>query len=488
MPTSIRFFSSAFVLISLALSIVALAQDQAPVVGVGITINRQDNTTRIGKVIPGGAAEAAGIKANDELLAVDNRDAANLAVAEVINLVRGPEGSEVTLTVRTDGGAPRTITMRRAAVGAQAAPGPAPVVDPLAPVAPAPAEGGAPAWVKPGVRLTYYGASALIVTDPASGKNRRDEGPERSSGQAHVQVNVAYVDHDTVALDIRIYNIDVGSGQIQPPKSSGWVGAANQADEYWIHPAELARMQEAKTPEGSVTKENYQLDRKTYEAIRIVVQGTNSAKHRIYDLESGVLLYCGNESTGAVIPGRVPDSTKGYVKLVSIRQLELPWNGAPAPDWVGQTRSLFYAGAKTVAVPMSVTSSFPVTAECRFNRTGPGWVQFSEHAELKNNMGQPTQRAEAERVSGTSQIGGLWIPPAALAGLQPGQLDHDPLTRTQFSYVGAKGEAAIFTERSSDAETHYAYSRRTGMLVDTATSMRVGGVLVQVRSSFQRYE
>jgi carboxyl-terminal processing protease len=58
--------------------------------------------------IPGGPAEAAGVKANDVIVAIDGKDVASMAKADRTTPIRGPEGTSVRLTIRRPG-TPGTI-------------------------------------------------------------------------------------------------------------------------------------------------------------------------------------------------------------------------------------------------------------------------------------------------------------------------------------------------------------------------------------------
>ena len=70
-------------------------------VGVGITIKlREDGYMDIVEVVSGSPAEAGGILAGDVLLAADGQDCAELGMDGTRNLVRGEEGTSVSLTVR----------------------------------------------------------------------------------------------------------------------------------------------------------------------------------------------------------------------------------------------------------------------------------------------------------------------------------------------------------------------------------------------------
>lgn len=71
-------------------------------VGIGVTITvREDNGgLDILEVTPGGAAQAAGVLPGDILVAVDGQSVAGMNADQVKTLVRGEEGTELTVTVR----------------------------------------------------------------------------------------------------------------------------------------------------------------------------------------------------------------------------------------------------------------------------------------------------------------------------------------------------------------------------------------------------
>jgi carboxyl-terminal processing protease len=62
-----------------------------------------DCRMRVVRVIPGSPAEAAGLLAEDEILAVDGRTVEGDDLTDVIRRVRGPQGTEVTLEILRDG-------------------------------------------------------------------------------------------------------------------------------------------------------------------------------------------------------------------------------------------------------------------------------------------------------------------------------------------------------------------------------------------------
>ena len=80
-------------------------QEENAYVGVGITIVRQEDDSGflIATVIDGGPAQEAGIQVNDLLIGVEDQDVRGMTTAEVGSLVKGKEGTKVTLTVLRKG-------------------------------------------------------------------------------------------------------------------------------------------------------------------------------------------------------------------------------------------------------------------------------------------------------------------------------------------------------------------------------------------------
>ena len=72
--------------------------------GIGASIGVQDGLPLIIAPFDGSPADLAGIKAGDIIMAVDGVDTSGRALDEIIDEIRGPEGTDVTLNVlRLDG-------------------------------------------------------------------------------------------------------------------------------------------------------------------------------------------------------------------------------------------------------------------------------------------------------------------------------------------------------------------------------------------------
>ncbi len=72
-------------------------------VGVGIQIEDREDRVVVSSPIEGSPAEEAGIESGDVVVAVDGEDITEENVTDIAEKVRGPEGSEIRVTVMRDG-------------------------------------------------------------------------------------------------------------------------------------------------------------------------------------------------------------------------------------------------------------------------------------------------------------------------------------------------------------------------------------------------
>lgn len=85
--------------------------------GIGALVEmREDGKLQIVNVFPGQPAEQAGLHSGDRVLKVDGESIVGYGLYEAIALIRGPEGSEVTLEVERPEEGTFTVTLTRAAI------------------------------------------------------------------------------------------------------------------------------------------------------------------------------------------------------------------------------------------------------------------------------------------------------------------------------------------------------------------------------------
>lgn len=71
--------------------------------GVGMEIGTRNNTLTVIAPLEGTPAERAGLMAGDKILKINGQEAAGMVVDAAVKLIRGPRGTEVTLTIIRDG-------------------------------------------------------------------------------------------------------------------------------------------------------------------------------------------------------------------------------------------------------------------------------------------------------------------------------------------------------------------------------------------------
>ncbi len=71
--------------------------------GIGAEIGLRDDTLTIIAPLPGNPAEIAGLLAGDKVLAIDDYDTTGMSLDYAVNLIRGPKGTTVKLTILHNG-------------------------------------------------------------------------------------------------------------------------------------------------------------------------------------------------------------------------------------------------------------------------------------------------------------------------------------------------------------------------------------------------
>ncbi|MBX4195866.1 S41 family peptidase [Candidatus Parcubacteria bacterium] len=71
--------------------------------GVGMEVGIQNGSLTVVAPLKGSPAEAAGLRAGDRILKIDDKDTVNLSTEEAVTLIRGAEGTPVNLTISRTG-------------------------------------------------------------------------------------------------------------------------------------------------------------------------------------------------------------------------------------------------------------------------------------------------------------------------------------------------------------------------------------------------
>jgi hypothetical protein len=348
----------------------------------------------------------------------------------------------------------------------------------------------APPGVRPGLRITFYsaiasipGQSHILVPDAngnwvvqSTGQRFSEQGIFGQGGHGYSQVNVAYLDRALAVLDIRSLGLpDPSGGGLSYVQSySAAVGVPGAGGEYWLHPAALRQAVGMRSPGLAVLRMPYRIGNRQFNGIRIQSVSAGGGQAWVYDEETGVLLYNGSSSVGALPPGPVKQgetprrgTVMGLNRLVDVRVVSTPWSQSPAPGWVGRLNVVRYTGVQAVTVPGAGTAQIPVAVTLERTSAGAHWARYMQTLVAGGAGGLPANTTQAVRVFGPAQVGGLWIPPSVLAQLTPGRvLDRDPVTRMT-TVVGQAGrpDVVMISEGHDGQRLDYGYDRGSGMLV-----------------------
>lgn len=380
----------------------------------------------------------------------------------------------------------------------------------MLPLVPAAAQTDAPPCIKAGTRLTYFGMTASIPgeykklvqddngrwVDKNTGKRYDEEDVPGSGSAAFNIVQVGHVGDGVAQLSTKLYILDTGTKKCTFAVGGGLVGHAGCAADYWIHPDVLRQVREVNEQGVRILRMPYTVAGKLYKAIRFQSEDAAGYNARVYDLETGLLIFYGSRVQGQPIytpptggTGRAgvgQGSTQVVTGwIVEVKDIDVPWKAAAAPEWINQFRQLSYKGVQTSVVAAAGSRlDRAMTATLTPKARGRGWLRFTNHFVIESLPGMPPEEALQEGACGSAAVGGLWISPDALANLRPQQLieSNEPVgTTVAVSQVGQG-----FVTLSEVGPLHRidcTYNTRTGMLSAMTLTQQIG--LAQITHSIQ---
>jgi hypothetical protein len=369
---------------------------------------------------------------------------------------------------------------------------------------PGAAQTGAPDWVRPGTRITWYAAGSSIANadfqwqesedgtweDPVTGKRYTQVEAPTASGEGIFQLDVVAVDGTTVALQWALLGLDRGAGRFFSSTVGGWAAPAAAPDDFWIHPDLLAAVPATDLPDLKLLRGPYSAaDGATYAALGVLDPDKNAYSSQLFDLASGVLLSTTTRTQGNASPlhavGQDPPQANTQLTIgryLATRQRDAAALALARPDWAQAGATLRYEGSATFVNPldpMGPAQIWPVELAVTLGDGGPTWMTYAATS-TQWIGGVPITAAEAGIAGGE---GPWWIAPVALAAVAAGQqLDADPVTGQRLT-VGAVDEAAGTVTIASSLPgiaSASTYDRVTGMLVGASRSERGSGITTMI--------
>jgi hypothetical protein len=226
---------------------------------------------------------------------------------------------------------------------------------------------------------------------------------------------------------------------------------------------------------------------RTYRAIRFQREDLSGFQARVYDLETGLLVYFGSRVRGpSVITPPIGGAGRAGMGegssqvitgwIVEVKDIGAPWRDAAAPAWVGQFQQLSYRGVQTSIVAAAGTKLDRAMVGTLTPRArGPGWVRFTNRFLLESLPGMPPNEVTQEGACGPATIGGLWIAPEALAGLRPGQtIETNEKVGTSVTVSDARPGSVTISEVGPLHRMDCTYDATTGMLSATTLTQQIG--------------
>jgi hypothetical protein len=367
--------------------------------------------------------------------------------------------------------------------------------------------GGAPPdWVKPGLRLSWYGEAASVQTsyytyvedengdweDPITHKRYRqtdeDEMPT-AAGRAFTQSDVIAVDGDDVIMDTTMFNIDIETGHVSltPLWGGRYAGAA--VDGAWVRPDLLATVASGGTTDLQVLRGPYKLWDRDVDSVAFLNRGEGSYASTVFDSTTGALVASTARVKGAGSPVHGPvDLPEGNVliawtRLAGVRQREAPGLGDALPDWVHRGLVLRYSGTVTIANPYDTSGStfnYPVDVTVTLDDAGANWAAYSSSTAVDYGGGHVDT---SQAIGATGAVGQYWYVPSGLAHLAAGDvLDEDPLTGARQT-VDAVGSGVVTVRtKLSGATVVASYDAVSGAMTKLTLEQGVGTTQLQLAS------
>lgn len=373
-----------------------------------------------------------------------------------------------------------------------------------------PAAGGLPAWLHPGVRITYWGGSRSVpgsaqsyVPDPdgninINGKNYKLDDNAGSAGAGYSQYDI--VDVNAAGIGVRVCNYVPVDAQMQNLTLTGSqpvTGDGSRIGDFWINPAVLAAMPEDKTPTSLVRRLRYPLDGQVYDAVTTQICGPDSFSRNTYDLATGLLLVHTSSSTGK---GGLAPAGNGYAgnaqgvttivssRLVAVRELGLPWaKQGVLPQWLQPGQHLRYSGTCTNSLGKGIVAPWRYDLDLGIERVCGGFALAQMQTRLDYGYGSQPQDSSQPMIYGAGMIGALWIDPATLRALPSDRpLDQDPVTRRSLRCVGNDGRIVAILEQGPVDGVQFTYDLQNGMLIAIAQRRQQGPATIDYQLQLNR--
>ena len=333
----------------------------------------------------------------------------------------------------------------------------------------------APAFAKAGTRVVFFEGSGTIANAgqkwvpggngqwTINGQSVKPEDVGASAGGGYIVLDVGHVDDKTSSLVATRYGLmDPQQGLVIPILEMGPTGDVAphwDSAKYWRDPAELAAMNVGTVGGVTVLRMKYPLNDTVYDAVRLCVATDSGGSIDTYDRKTGLLLFSSliTATTGPLVTGEgqgafgVASTSIAVSKLISVRDVKLPWTDMDAPDWTAKVKSIHfkndmeqspYPGAPALHIPSE--STFEITTRA------PRAIAY--------DIVIPGAPQKLKMAHGSGMHLGVFLPPAVFPKLKPMQLlDEDKTLGVKLWCQAIDDRSVTLVEGNSLFHTQFVY-------------------------------
>lgn len=362
-----------------------------------------------------------------------------------------------------------------------------------------------PEWVKPGARIVYWtgmgsftnAGHGLFKPDPngdirdtkGNAYSRQEGNANTATGGYMVYTVMKANDRGEATIVVENYSLGDPNGPVTPVGFRTMRADTGTGGGIWMSPQKLAEAKPDVDGAVRVLIGPWPIDGNVYEAVTIATIGSSQT----FDKGTGMFLSAltkgkTQQSAGFALDGDklVPQQGEATHSFVSqfkgFRYQKLPWIGQDRPAWVAKGTTLQYRGTSWFETPG--VQPIPIFTDRKYTvlETGDGWTRTEKSTQtaLANPFGGPPQpqppvpNEEAFIADG----GDLWISPAVLKTLEPGQpLDEEKLLGTTLA-VGQAGrlpdgrDTIELVSRGRTFSHANVYDLKSGVLVQSYSFLR----------------
>ncbi len=306
----------------------------------------------------------------------------------------------------------------------------------------------APAWLTPGVRVTYASLASV-----------------GSAGTAISHNDVVAANGREVSVFEHAYT-DIGSGVV--PLSSGYLQGLPGVGSFWVNPQVLVNAERVAGNGLNVSRYNKDIAGQSVAVVRF--QNDTDQSRMAYEFDSATGLMTFTSFTTA--------NTVTQLWLQSVRGLDIPWAPSRAPGWVRTGATNVYSGVYATTLEGSGTFTQRFDLSFLIQSAGARWSIYQRQSALDG--------AAPDTITGMSGeaqlIGALWLPRSALTIAAPADgllIDEDPHTGAR-TFIARNELGIVLQQQTSGSVTSWFYDPTSGVLTRYTQQQQSGIAVIAI--------